>query len=49
MIGMRAMAVGCHNTAHHAVVERKGPEMSGDQDNRESLAFIGAESLSTVY
>jgi len=44
MFGVGAVAIGCNNTANHAMVERKGTEVLGDQDNRIALVFIRAES-----
>ena len=43
MLRMRAVTIGRDNPAHHAVIEGKGPEMLGNQDDREALAFIGTK------
>src|ERR1700722_4762922 len=43
MMGMRPVPVGGDLAADLAVVERKGPEMLGDEDDRIALAFVGAK------
>jgi hypothetical protein len=43
------MAVCRHHAAHQAVIEREGPEMPCYQDNRKTLALIGAESPRRQY
>ena len=48
MMGMRPVPVGGDLAADLAVVERKGPEMLGDQDDRITLAFVGAKCRATA-
>jgi hypothetical protein len=43
VMGMRPMAVGGDLAANPAVVERKGLEMLGDQDDRIALALVRAK------
>src|SRR6185437_13661533 len=44
VIGVGTMAIDRNIAADPAVVERKGTEMLGDQDNRVALAFVGTKS-----
>jgi hypothetical protein len=43
VMGMRGVPVGGDLAADPAVIERKGPEMLGNQNDRIALALVGAE------
>ena len=43
------MTVGRYYTADEAMIKREGAELLGDEDNREPLAFVGAESTGGHY
>jgi hypothetical protein len=44
MVRMRTVPVYSKQTSHSPVIERKGTEMFGKQDNGQSLIFIGTKS-----
>ena len=43
VMGIRPMAVGCHNPTDHTVIKGKRAEVLGNQNDGEALILIGAE------